>query len=62
MSQANLLDYSFPQGSGLGSDFDCTYTVLLGIINGWFIYFFIIMYADDSQLHKSLRVHLTEEQ
>ena len=61
MSQAKELDYSVPQGSGLGPDFYCKYTVPLGIIIRMF-YILFHMYADDSQLYKSLRAHLTEEQ
>ena len=60
-SEKQTLKCCVPQGSGLGPDLYCKYTLPLGIIIRIFLILFH-MYADDSQLYKGLKAQFHDEQ
>ena len=61
MSKERVLKYCVPQGFVLGPQLYCDYTIPLGtIIRNFLISFH--MYADDSQLYKSVSPNIEEDQ
>ena len=61
LSSSKSLTCRVPQGSGLGPNFYCKYTIPVGIIIRIFLILFH-MFADDSQLYKAIKAKLIEEQ
>ena len=60
MSNERVLKFCVPQGSVLGPQLYCDYTIPLGtIIRNFLISFH--MYADDSQLYKSISPNIEED-
>ena len=60
-SKSKTLECCVPQGSGLGPDLYCKYSLPLGIIIRIFLILFH-MYADDSQLYKGVNPNNSDEQ
>ena len=61
MSKERVLKCCVPLGSVLGPRLYCDYTIPLGtIIRNFLISFH--MYADDSQLYKSISINIEEDQ
>ena len=60
-SESKTLECCVPQGSGLGPDLYCKYSLPLVIIIRIFLILFH-MYADDSQLYKGVNPNNSDEQ